>query len=169
LGDSAESFDAAELDSLFDDDNIAQEEAQIAIDPQMDTIDTDHASVSQEESDHREQVIQLADVLRTSNGQSSPATEFQADEEDHRAQQLVSSESQDSSDALDSSLDQAPEIDNVSDEDKKIVAAVEHVIQTKYADTIEQLIASEVEKAVMREIENIKRTLSEDDEPLQEP
>ena len=169
LGDPDESFDAAELDTLFDDDDIAQEEADFAIEPQTDDTDTDDAPALQEEGDHQEQVIQLADVLRASNGQSSPATEFQADEEDHRAHQLVSRESQDTSDALDSSLNQASEIDNESDEDKKIEAAVEHVIQTKYADTIEQLIANEVEKAVMREIENIKRTLSEDDEPLQEP
>ena len=169
IGDTVESFDAAELDSLFDDDNITQEETQLDIEPQADDADIDYAPAPEEEGDHQEQVIQLADVLRASNGQSSSAAEFQADEEDDRAHQLVSSESQDISDALDSSLDQASEIDNASDEDKKIEAAVEHVIKTKYADTIEQLIANEVEKAVMREIENIKRTLSEDDEPLQEP
>jgi hypothetical protein len=45
----------------------------------------------------------------------------------------------------------------------EVEAAVERILKTKYAETIERLIANAVEKAVNREIENLKRTMLDDD------
>ena len=50
--------------------------------------------------------------------------------------------------------------------DQEVEAAVERILKTKYAETIERLIANAVEKAVSREIENLKRTMLDDDEGL---
>jgi hypothetical protein len=47
--------------------------------------------------------------------------------------------------------------------DQEVEAAVERILMTKYAETIERLIANAVEKAVNREIENLKRTMLDDD------
>ncbi|MEJ2661281.1 MAG: hypothetical protein P8Z73_11240 [Desulfobacteraceae bacterium] len=47
--------------------------------------------------------------------------------------------------------------------DLEVEAAVERILKTKYAETIERLIAKAVEKAVNREIENLKRTMLDDD------
>jgi hypothetical protein len=47
--------------------------------------------------------------------------------------------------------------------DNEVEAAVERILKTKYAETIERLIANAVEKAVNREIENLKRTMLDDD------
>jgi len=47
--------------------------------------------------------------------------------------------------------------------DQEVEAAVERILKTKYAETIERLIANAVEKAVSREIENLKRTMLDDD------
>lgn len=49
--------------------------------------------------------------------------------------------------------------------EKEIEAAVERILKSKYAETIERLIANAVEKAVNREIDNLKRTMLDDDEP----
>ncbi len=46
-----------------------------------------------------------------------------------------------------------------------VAQAVEQFIRSRYADTIEKMIASAVEKVVTREMENIKRSLLEDQEP----
>jgi hypothetical protein len=169
FGEPDKAVDMDDLDTLFDGDDIAQEEPRLAMEPQTEDIDADYASDSEDESEHQQQVIQLTDILRAPDEQSPPAGEFQAGGEQDRAHQPASGESQDTSGPLDSSLDQALEIENGSEEDRKIKAAVEHVIQTKYADTIEHLIANEVEKAVTREIESIKRTLSGEGDPLKEP
>jgi hypothetical protein len=50
--------------------------------------------------------------------------------------------------------------------DQEIEAAVERILKSKYAETIERLIANAVEKAVNREIEILKRNMLDDDEPL---
>lgn len=47
--------------------------------------------------------------------------------------------------------------------DREVEAVVERILTTKYAETIERLIANAVEKAVNREIENLKRTMLDDD------
>ena len=49
--------------------------------------------------------------------------------------------------------------------DQEIEAAVERILKTKYAETIERLIANAVEKAVNREIEILKRSMLDDDAP----
>jgi hypothetical protein len=169
IGDPDKPVDMADLDTLFDGDDIAQEEPRLAMEPQLDDIDTDIAPGPRDESEHHEQVIQLTDVLSAPDESSSPATEFHAGGQEDRIQQPLWEESKATSGPLDSSLDRALGIENGSEEDQKIKAAVEHVIQTKYADTIEQLIANEVEKAVTREIESIKRTLSGEGDLLKEP
>jgi hypothetical protein len=94
----------------------------------------------EEKTEDQKQVIQLANVLRTSKPQDT-TTGLDTDRTDESVE------------------------DDALFEDKKIEAAVEKIIRTKYADKMEQLIASAVEKAVTQEIENIKRSLSEMDEP----
>lgn len=47
--------------------------------------------------------------------------------------------------------------------DREVEAAVERILTTKYAETIERLIANAVEKAVNREIENLKHNMLDDD------
>jgi hypothetical protein len=42
--------------------------------------------------------------------------------------------------------------------------AVEKILRTKYAETIEALIAKAVEKVVTRELESIKRSLMDGEE-----
>ena len=46
--------------------------------------------------------------------------------------------------------------------------AIEEVIRSKYSQTIEQFIASAVEKVVTREMESIKQKLMDDDQDLEE-
>ena len=67
--------------------------------------------------------------------------------------------------AMDEAPDQEAEKNQLSDEE--IEKAIERIIRTKYAQSIEQLIASAVEKVVTREINSIKRSLLEDDDPLE--
>jgi hypothetical protein len=50
--------------------------------------------------------------------------------------------------------------------DQEVEAAVERILKSKYAETIERIIANAVEKAVNREIEIIKRAMLDGDEPL---
>jgi hypothetical protein len=47
--------------------------------------------------------------------------------------------------------------------DPKIETAVEHLLKTKYADTLRRMVSEAVEKAVAREVENIRRGLSDPD------
>lgn len=49
--------------------------------------------------------------------------------------------------------------------DKELEEAIEKIIRTKYAETIEKHIAAVVERVVTREMESIKRSLMEDQEP----
>ena len=49
--------------------------------------------------------------------------------------------------------------------DKELEEAIEKIIRTKYAETIEKHIAAAVEKVVTREMESIKRDLMEDQDP----
>ncbi len=51
----------------------------------------------------------------------------------------------------------------------EIEAVIEKVIRTKYGQTIEQMIATVVEKVVTREMDNIKRDLLEDQGETDEP
>lgn len=49
--------------------------------------------------------------------------------------------------------------------EKDLERAVEQIIRTKYAETIEKMIASVVERVVTREMENIKQSLMRDEDP----
>jgi 23S rRNA maturation-related 3'-5' exoribonuclease YhaM len=49
--------------------------------------------------------------------------------------------------------------------DKEIERTIEKIIQSKYADTIERMVAHAVEKAVTQEIEKIKRSLPDNEPP----
>jgi hypothetical protein len=40
---------------------------------------------------------------------------------------------------------------------------VEHLLKTKYVDTIRRMVSEAVEEAVAREVENIRRGLSDPD------
>jgi hypothetical protein len=146
-----DALDPDELDQLFDDDDIAREETTLDDPPQAKDVDMETGHCEEEEIDQQDQVIQLVDILRPSDGQPSAEASTQMDP------------SPDASATAEGQQDQKDDIDLEVSRNKQIEAAVEHVIRTKYADTIEKLIAIEVEKAVTREIENLKRTLSDDE------
>jgi hypothetical protein len=144
-------YDPTEIDQLFDEADITQKEMEQDQQAQAKDIDLETEKSWEEEIDPQDQVIQLVDVLRSANGQRSPEAPIQTDEPP------------DTSAIPDVEPDQKDKFDLETSTDKQIEAAVEHVIKTKYADTIEKLITIEVEKAVKREIEKLKRTLSDDE------
>jgi hypothetical protein len=117
---------------------------------------------------NQESVIRLSEVLSHSlpEDERLPIEQIKMGAEEELAKQTISLEAEDTASALGLDLEK----DNMEEgkplTDREIEAAVERIIQTKYAETIEQLIAKAVEKAVTREIENIKRAMLDGDEPL---
>lgn len=94
-----------------------------------------------------EQVIQLSDVLgQADKGTRLPIEKIKMGAEEDLASQPISLEREDTANALGLNLEMQ----------QKIETAVEHLLETKYADTINQLISDAVEKAVSREFAAIK-------------
>jgi hypothetical protein len=119
----------------------------------------------EEKIEDQEQVIQLADVLSALKTQQPNMEHAEISPEEDKDVPSVDLKTQGATTELDvEPSDESVEGDALF-EDKQIEAAVEKIIRTKYADKLEQLIASAVEKAVTQEIENIKRSLSDMDEP----
>ena len=122
------------------------------------------------EDDHgnQESVIRLSEVLNHSlpEDERLPIEQIKMGAEEELAKQTISLEAEDTANALGLDLEKDTLEEGKPLTDREIEAAVERIIQTKYAETIEQLIAKAVEKAVTREIENIKRAMLDGDEPL---
>ena len=112
-------------------------------------------------TDDEDQVIQLADVLNQGARPGFPPMEqVKLGAEEDIDARPISVEQEDTANRLGLDLEDEAALD------RKILANVEQVIQEKYAGTIEALISQAVEKAVTREIEALKRTLSEDDDTM---
>ncbi len=122
----------------------------------------------EEERPHENSVIQLSDVLNQGmpKEEKLPIEQIKVGAEDELAQQSISLEAEVTADALGMDLENEAREENTALTDREIEAAVERIIQTKYAETIERLISKAVEKAVTREIENIKRAMLDGDDPL---
>jgi|GEM_PF-1609724 len=160
-------FEANELDDLFNDDALPTEDALEDKAPAGEDAANGTAPSGEETSERPEQIIQLADVLNSGAKKSRPPIEqikMGADED--IANQHISLEEEVTADAIGLDLAQENAKEQQALSNKEIETAVEQILRSKYADTIERMIASAVEKAVTREIENIKRTLSDDDDPL---
>ncbi len=99
------------------------------------------------EGDQEEDVILLTDILKKEDGAKVISlADKEADEK--MAKESVSMG------------------DMVSDgkSNRQIEAAVEYLLKTKYADTIRMMVSEAVEKAVAREVENMRRGLSDQDD-----
>ncbi len=122
----------------------------------------------EDEGPHENSVIQLSDVLNQSAPKEErvPIEQIKVGAEEELAQQSISLEAELTADSLGMDLEKEAWEEDKTVTDREIEAAVERIIQTKYTETIERLIAKAVEKAVTREIENIKRAMLDGDEPL---
>jgi hypothetical protein len=151
--DLPDDFDTPEIDELFSEEDLEDEEAFSEAGEQ----------IVEPDSDHEEDVILLTDVLRKGDSAEKKMT-ADARQEEETAKEFESEDDM-ASDTLDSvSLPpDAKERDVLLEHD--IETAVEHLLKTKYADTIQRMVAEAVEKAVTREVENIKRGLSARDTP----
>ena len=121
----------------------------------------------EEEPPAEENIIRLSKVLdhQGRDTESIPIEQIKMGAEESLATQHISLEAEDTAEALGLDLEQRQQEEEITLTDAQIEAAVERIIQKKYAATIEQLVAQAVEKAVAREIENIKRAMLDGDEP----
>ena len=113
-----------------------------------------------------DQVIQLADVLNTVRRNDEPRSDgiTMGLDEDLAADASAKAED-DGAGALGLELDKEFSEGSTAVADKEIEETIERIIRTKYAQQIERLIAQAVEKAVTREIKNIKRAIMDDSDP----
>ncbi len=162
-GDSAidlddEDDDVIELTDMVDPAEIAAALAEP--DAPLDELDERQTGLDELGMDN-DQVIQLDSVLSRSlqnDAQSALiAEETEADE------QLPSEENFPTS-SLGMELEEETPEEPVALTEKEIEEAIERIIRTKYATSIEKLVAATVERVVKREIEEIKRSLMDDDE-----
>jgi hypothetical protein len=120
-----------------------------------------------------EEIIQLTDVIKTARMQpvsaepeiDEPAGDSMADRNEARYLPESDVESPADDDVALIQDELAETHGAVSRE--QVEAAIEKIIQTRYADTIERLIAQAVEKAVNSEIQSIKSTFMEDIDPTE--
>ncbi len=158
-------IEAAPIDSGSLPENLAPE-------PAADPISTGAIAPFEDDPRHQESVIRLSDVLSHNfpRDERPPTEEIKMGVEEELAKQTISLEAEDTANAMGLDLDLDLEKETRQGgkplTDPEIEAAIERIILTKYAETIEQLIAKAVEKAVTREIENIKRAMLDGDEPL---
>jgi hypothetical protein len=135
-------------DGLMGNEDLLEEELSV-------TDDQDEG----EDRDREEEVILLTDVLKKGEGAKVISLADQEADEKMPAES-VSAEDM-GADAL--GLEPSPPADEAQDasSDPQIETAMEHLLKTKYADTIQRMISDAVEKAVAREVENIRRGLSD--------
>ncbi len=115
--------------------------------------------------DEQEQVIQLSDVLgQTDREERLPIEKIKVGAEEDLAAHPISLEREDTANALGLDLEKQSSEEEKLLHDRQIEDAVEHLLQTKFAETINRLIADAVEKAVAREMEAIKRAMQEGDD-----
>jgi hypothetical protein len=114
-----------------------------------------------QDHDGEEEIILLTDVLKKGEGAKVISLADKEAEEKMPAEAVSGDDM--ASGALDSeSFPPAAEAQEASS-DPQIETAVEHLLKTKYADTIQRMVSEAVEKAVAREVENIRRGLSDPD------
>lgn len=145
-------------------DAIAQEETILDL---FQMVDEPHVNPSRKTSDPIEaDLIDLADL-------ATPAAP--ADEEELegiiRLDDILNSE-RDAAPPLFDLCDLSDPPPPVADETPlpltpaAIEKALDHIIQTRYGQTIEQMIATIVEKVVLREMQTLKRSLMDDEDDL---
>jgi hypothetical protein len=110
-----------------------------------------------------EQIIQLADVLNSSQTDGLMDGDVQLDIDEALEDEEELSEPDATASVLGIELDDIQDQQLMPLTDKEIDDAVERVIQRKYGASIEELIANAVEKAVSREIESLKRSIMDND------
>lgn len=156
LEDEPAEFNALPEDLSQDQDNAADAVSIGAIPPLED------------DSRQEEGVIQLSEVIgRNSLEEDMPPIEqIQMGAEEELDNQTISLEAEAAGDAMGLDLEEEARMKDNTLTDQEIEAAVERILQTKYAETIERLIAKAVEKAVTREIESIKRAMLDGDDPI---
>jgi hypothetical protein len=115
-----------------------------------------------------EQVIRLDSVLKhVRDNQSRIAEDITMGLEEELANEPLGGDERDSGIAIGMALDDVKEVLDRSTPltDREIEKTIEKVIRNKYSQAIERLLAAAVEKVVTREMESIKRSLMEDQEP----
>jgi hypothetical protein len=135
-------------DAFTGDEDLMEEEPSV-------TDDQD------EGEDREEDILLLTDVLKKGEGAKVISL---ADKE---ADEKMSAESESGDDMGSNTLGSEPfpsaaQAQDASS-DPKIETAVEHLLKTKYADTIRRMVSEAVEEAVAREVDNIRRGLSDSD------
>ncbi len=150
--DEPDDFDTTELDKLFEEDFLGEEKAA-----------EESGTALDEGADHDEEVILLSDVLKEGGSAKQPPAAEITDED--TAEDRLFEDTPMEAD-IPPSVSSPPDAKEQEDLSKlTIEAAVEHLLKTKYADTIQQMVADAVEKAVTREVENIKQGFSNKGEP----
>lgn len=147
-GQGEEELALADLESF---DLNGDEEALSETDDQDEGVDRDD----------EEDVILLTDVLKKGDGAKVISlADKEADEE-------TAGESMSGDDMASDTMGSAPLAPEAEAQDalsdSQIEAAVEHLLKTKYADTVRLMVSEAVEKAVAREVENMRRGLSDPD------
>lgn len=159
-------FEPVETDDLFEGDLTLEEALAEKAQPGVDDIGAGVMPDVEEADEQQEQVIQLADVLGGGVVEDRPPIEqMKMGAEEDIANQHISVEAEETANTLGMDLVEKTEKEQQILSEKEIERSIEHIIQSKYADTIERMVAKAVEKAVTQEIEKIKRSLSDDEPP----
>lgn len=149
--DLTDDIDTAEMDELIRAADLIIGEEEF----------TEMAQQAEGQESNEEEIILLTDVLKKGSGEEPLPT---ADSEE--AKEIDEATAPDAGMASDT-LDAAPSPPDDKEQEVlsngNIEAAVERLLKTKYADTIQKMVAEAVEKAVTREVENIRQGLSDRD------
>jgi hypothetical protein len=159
---------ADDLQGITEDESMAGDESDAAdevidLADMLDTPEPPAEGLESGDHEHRESIIRLDDILGRKPATAEIETQFSP--EYIRDERLDDSASDDAFSTLGIELDEleAEGVPVVSAQE--VEAAVERIILKKYGTTIETLIANAVEKAVTREINTIKRSLMDEDDP----
>lgn len=151
--DRTEDIDAAEMDELIREADLIIGEEEF----------TEMAQQAEGQESNEEEIILLTDVLKKGSGEEPLPT---ADSEEAKEiDEATASNAGMASDTLDAAPSPPDDKEQEVLSNGNIEAAVERLLKTKYADTIQKMVAEAVEKAVTREVENIRQGLSDQDAP----
>ena len=128
-------------------------------DPDLENLEVDQpAALEPEEAPDDDHVIQLSDILQNSRNRDSIAAS--SDLDDSGKDEDEKDEMRD----LSAGIGMVLEDQTGTLSDDTIEAAIERYIRARYGGDLERMIAAVVEKAVAREIEQLKRSFMDENE-----
>jgi hypothetical protein len=140
--------DGDEAEDVLSDDILSEDE--ISEDSPIELTDMDDFSGFEMDAESDFEEIGMDDPAQDEASGDSPVS----DNEDAAEQTLVFQETP--------VTDEAPEIDEMSVSEAQIEAALERIIEKKFAEKIEPLLFDTMERVILQEIQKIKTALLKD-------